>query len=386
MSDIEPIPNPLALPDAELRAVFGRMCNADLLRTLVLSEAHDIRAGAERETRTLRGLWYDLVKPILSRSGRLNDKTATGKDVDWDGLLSRYLAEQVRAGATSYEELRIIDGSRQRRPAAGVTRTMADVQLVGAHYPWVILFTEKDTIWSEVESLATLYGVSAISGGGQPAATCTADIVRRILVSKTYSDEPLILLSLTDYDPAGYIIAEAQASQLREAALYCDVHHERIGLTPDQMTVEQRAANAYTPKGAGLREWYAQTGGVDGQPLGLELDALPLSRLRQIFAEAIEAHVDMTPRRDDLRAALVELLAWEVLRPEVERQLAALVALVQRDGLGERIANAEIPGELFSAAARAGWSTIDPVATTFGGAPLFDCIDEVRSVMAEEIA
>lgn len=380
MSDIEPIANPLALPDAELRAVFGPLCNADLLRTLVLSEAHDIRAGAERETRTLRGLWYALVKPVLSRSGRLNDKTASGHDVDWDGLLSRYLAEQVRAGATSYAELRIIDDSRQRRPAAEAGLAVAEVQLVGAHYPWVILFTEKDTIWRQIESLATLYGVSAISGGGQPAATCTADVVRRI--REVYDGEVLILLSLTDYDPAGYIIAEAQATQLREAARGYEVHHERIGLTPDQLTAEECAANAYTPKGAGLREWYAQTGGVDGRPLGLELDALPLSRLRGMFAEAIEAHVDLTPRHDDLRLALVELLAWEVLRPEVEQRLAALVALVQHNGLGERIASTEIPAQLFVGAARAGWSTIDPVATTFGGSPLFDCVADIRAAMA----
>ncbi len=389
MSDIEPIPDPLRLSDAELRAVFGPMTAADLMRTLILSEAHDIRNGAERETRTLRKLWYDLIKPVLSRSGRLNDKTSGGKDVDWDGLLSRYLVEQVRAGAVSYEELRIIDGSRQRRTATGVTRPVLSVQLVGGHYPWVILFTEKDTIWGEVESLATLYGVSAISGGGQPAATCTADIVRQIVESRAFQDypdeyyPPLTLLSLTDYDPAGYSIAESQAQQIREVSGRYQVRHERIGLTPDQVTPEQREANAYTPKGAGLREWYAETGGVDGLPLGLELDALPLSRLRQMFAEAIEAHVDLEPRRDDLRAALVELIAWETLRPEVERRKRELIALVQRDGLGERIANTEIPDNLFTAAARAGWSTIDPVATSVGGVPLFDCIDEVRDIMRE---
>ena len=60
------------------------------------------------------------------------------------------------------------------------------MQLVGGHYPWLILFTEKDTIWGELESLASLYGVSAISGGGQPSAACTADIVRLILASEAY--------------------------------------------------------------------------------------------------------------------------------------------------------------------------------------------------------
>jgi hypothetical protein len=123
VSDLETITGLLARPDAELRALLGPLSNADLLRTLILSEARDIENGAEREQRTLRGLWYDLVKPALSRCGRLHAKTANGREIAWDHLLSRYLAELVRAGATSYEDLRIVDDSRRRRGQAGTQST-----------------------------------------------------------------------------------------------------------------------------------------------------------------------------------------------------------------------------------------------------------------------
>lgn len=376
--------NPLDMTDSDLRAVFGALPNSELMRGLIMAEVDAIRGGAEREARrTMRNFWYDHIKPVLSRAGRLGDKTKGGKDVDWPGLLSKYLAELIRAGYTSYAELRIVDGSRQRRAAAAVVRAVADVQLVGGHYPWLILFTEKDTIWGEIETLASLYGVSAISGGGQPAAACTADIVRQILDSEAYDSEPLTLLSLTDFDPAGYSIAESQFTQLQETAGdRCEVHHKRLGLTPDQLTRAERDAKAYTPKDDGFAAWYAQTGGVDGRPLGLELDALPLSRLRAMFAEGIERHIDLERRRQDLREAFLELLAWELLRPEVEKRKAAMIAQVKRNGLWAHIQQTDLPGDLFAQGARAGWNAIDPVTTVYGETPLFDCAAEVCAVMA----
>ena len=46
-----------------------------------------ILAGAEREERTMRNVWYDYIKPILSRSGLLEKRTCNGKETDWDGAL-----------------------------------------------------------------------------------------------------------------------------------------------------------------------------------------------------------------------------------------------------------------------------------------------------------
>lgn len=377
--------NPLDLTDGDLRARFGAMPDSELMRTLILSEVYALRNGAARETgRTMRNLWYNHVKPVLSRAGRLDDQTKGGKDVNWPAKLSSYLAELVRAGATSYAELRIVDGSRQRRPAAAVVLPMADVQLVGGHYPWLILFTEKDTIWGELETLASLYGVSAISGGGEPSAACTENVVSTILDSAAYAGQDLLLLTLTDFDPFGYLIAEAQFTQLQEATRgRCGVQHIRLGLTPDQLTRAERDAKAYTPKDEGFAAWYAQTGGVDGRPLGLELDALPLSRLRAMFAEGIERHIDLAPRREDLREAFLELLAWELLRPEVEERKAAMIAQVKRNGLWAHIQQTNLPRELFAVAAAAGWQSIDPMTTEYGGKRLFDCAAEVTAAMAE---
>jgi len=367
----------------ELRDALADLPDAQVMRSLLRAEIDAIRNRAGRETRTMRNLWYSLVKPALSRAGILNKVTRNGKPVAWDGLLSKYLAELVRAGEMSYEELHIVDGSRQRQTAVTITRSVAYVELVGAHYPWVILFTEKDTIWGEVQTLASLYGVSAISGGGQPSNACTENTVRAIMRSEAYCDrQPVMVLSLTDYDPAGYSIARAQFTQVQETAgQYCEVYHERLGLLPSQLTAEERLQNAYEPKDKGLAEWYAETEGVDGQPLGLELDALPLSRLRRMFAEGIERVIDLDKRRDDLRAAFLDLLACELLRPDFDARRQALQEAVKSNGLWDIIAGTPIPDSLFRRAAVAGMNSINPLALD-----LFGCAGGVRRLMRDALA
>jgi hypothetical protein len=375
---------PLLMTDAELRDLLGSLANSEVMRTLLVAEVAAIRAGAEREERTMRGMWYDYIKPCLSRARLLDKTTRNGKETDWARLLSSYLAEMVRDGGTTYEELRIVDGSRQRQVAVSIVRPMADVELVGPHYPWLILFTEKDTIWNVVETVASLYGVSAISGGGEPSAACTENTVKAIQASETYHGEPLTLLALTDYDPYGYVIAQSQFDQITEAVKgRAPVFFERLGLQPGQLTPEERRAKAYKPKADGLEAWYAETGGVDGQILGLELDALPLSRLRRMFADGIEKHIDLELRRADLRESFVDLLAWEMLGSELEAKRRAMLAAVKRNGLWQHILDTPIPGNLFSLAAVAGLQSIDP---TDGNIPLFDCAERVRAAMRDTLA
>ena len=378
-----PVPtDPLTLTDRDLRALLGGLKDSELMRSLIMAEVVQVRQGADRETRTMRSVWYDHIKPVLSRLGVLNQKTRNGEAVDWPTKLSAYLAEIVRDGLTTYEELLIIDGSRQRQVAYEILVPVQNVPVVGAHFPWLILFTEKDTIWPVVEALASLYGVSAISGGGEPSLACTENTVLEILRSEAYEvGQALVLLSLTDYDPAGYSIAVSQYQQLLDTAHGVTVVHERLGLTPEQLTPDERAAKAYEPKEKGLAKWYAETGGVDGQPLGLELDALRLSRLRAMFAEAIENHIDLDKRRNDLRESFLELLVWEELEAMIAAKRQDMIDAVEAAGLWQRIQQTPIPAGLFRGAAVEGWNRINPVTTRYARAPIFDCGEEVRAAM-----
>jgi hypothetical protein len=322
--------------------------------------------------------------------GILDKKTDGGNPVDWPGKLSDYTGDLVKDGVTTYKELRIIDGSRQRRTAATVTQTVAAVDLVGAHYPWLIIFTEKDTMWGAVRDLARLYGVTAISGSGQPSLACTENVLRAIWKHSEYCPgQPIGLLSFTDYDPHGYDIAEAQADQLEAiAGGRCPVYHRRLGLEPDQLSPELREKNIYKPPGGSkFRKWYRQTGGVDGQPFGLELDALPLSRVRRMFADGIEEWIDTSNRQADLPTALLDLLAWEVLRSglQIDAKLGAMKEAVKSSDVWPEIVGADIPPDLFKRAAVTGWDSIDPTTTEVDGRPLYGCKDRVRQAMQQAL-
>jgi hypothetical protein len=368
--------DPKTLTTPEVRAWLTHdLANTEVIRSILIAEIKAVKDGAPRETRTLRGLWYEIVKPLLSRAGLLHKLTSNNKPVTWDGELSEGLVDLVRDGLTSYENLKILDGSRQRQAARSLSAQLIVVSMVGGHYPWVILFTEKDTIWPILESLANLYGVSAISGGGQPSNAATENIVRKIIRSEAYQEtqpKEIIVLSLTDYDPAGYSISESQVNQIIEAANGTDpsergnlksVKPKRLGLTPDQLTPEEIEANAYEPAKKGLAAWVKETGGINGQPLGLELDSLPLSRLRAMFATEIEAVIDIDRRYNDLREAFIDLMACRQLLPEFEKQREALIDQAKASGAWQSIKEVPLPTNLFSEAAKAGASWIGPNQT-----------------------
>lgn len=382
-----------AMSTAQIRAWLADIPDSEVMRSILMAEIQAIRGGAPREARTLRNVWYQIVKPVLSRAGILNKTTKGGKPIEWARKLSNYLAELVRAGATSYEELLIVDGSRQRQAAQVIDHQLIDVRMTGAHYPQIILFTEKDTMWNEVRGLATLYGVSAISGKGEPSFACTENILREIIASDAWREaqpQYITLLCLTDYDPAGYNIQAAQLQQIRdvlhglhEAGELGEVYAlaERVGLEPDQLTADERERNAYEPKDAGLLDWYKSTGGVDGQPLGLELDALDLSQLRAMFADAIERHIRLDRREDDLREAYADLIACELLAPEFNRQRGEMIKRLKAAPLWDRITSKALPPDLFSNAAEAGANWIGPDRTR----KLFEEFSaDVKRIMQEE--
>jgi len=371
----KPLPSDLfSLSNSELKRLFSGLAYTEVIRSIIIYEVEAIRAGENREIRTLRGLWYKLVKPILSRAGRLNELGAKNKPIEWTKYLSDTLSMLVERGYTSYEELSILDGSRQRRPASGINAQLIDVNMVGAHYPWIILFTEKDTIWPIVESLASLYGVSAISGGGNPSHACSEYVTREIIRSEAFKKnqpEAIILLSLTDYDPSGYKISNAQLDQITAAARNISrelgglerVIHNRIGITPNQLTPEELAANSYEPKEDGLAKWLKDTGGINGEPLGLELDSLRTSQLRAMYAKAIEREIDLTNRYNDLKEAFIDLMACYSLMPEFNRRRAELIDQAKNSPIYTDLKSVTLSKTLFYEAAIAGKDWVGPNET-----------------------
>lgn len=376
----------------EIKAWLDGLDKSEIMRSIILAEVKAIEQDEPRYQRTIRGLWYDTVKPTLSRAGILNEKTSGGKAVDWAAYLSRYTAELVRVGMTGYQQLKIVDTSRRRQQARDITASVIDVDMVGGHFPWLILFTEKDTIYGVLQSLADLYGVSVISGGGYPAFSCTDPVVREIIASDAFQDanqDRLILLAVSDYDPEGGKIAKRQAVQIAETAQTVDdslgVDFVRMGIFPSQLTPEETAQNKYDykdPESTKALEWWERTGGINGEKLGLELDALPLYRLRDIFSQEIEKQIDISKREADLREAVIDILACELLTPDFQEKRKAMIKAVKDNELWGDIESKELPGDLFRRAAVKGKGYITPEETKELFAEyLEDVIEEMRDAL-----
>jgi hypothetical protein len=106
----------------------------------------------------------------------------------------------------------------------------------------------------------------------------------------------IFILTITDYDPAGYYISDALKKQVEALKLGLDinaeVHIERLGITPNQLTPEEVEQNKYTPKPANMYKWLEATGGINGEAKGIELDALTPDRIRALFVSSIKKYVD----------------------------------------------------------------------------------------------
>lgn len=373
--------DPMTMSRDELCAQLGGADHAKIMRSLLMREVERVKAGEQTESRTMRNVWYKRIKPVLSKLGVLNQQTRSGNEVDWPRRMSESLGELVDAGVTSYGELMIVDASRSRRNPTGMVLPVADVPVVGAHYPGIILFTEKDTIYGEVEDLASIYGLSALSGGGQPSKAATEDLVRQIVECENFrTGSNIYVLSLTDFDPAGYSIAGAVATQVElSAGLFPQVArvvHRRLGLTPNQMAPAEVMANRYEPKDKGLEEWVKQTGGVNGEPFGLELDALSFDALRQLFVDGIEDLIpDEKLYHEDLGRALVEQMIWDALMPTFDAMRREMYAAIDGDTI---VTNLKCRPDTVRRFALAGFDCINPVAHD---AHVFDSAGVVRRLI-----
>src|SRR5689334_10726959 len=102
----------------ELREYFPEGTSiAYLMRSIIMNEKEFSNVSGNR---SLRHFWYKTVKPVLDKIGVLSQVSLSDGDLTedaltkWDAELSRYVADLVRKGLTTYKDLHIIDSSRQR--------------------------------------------------------------------------------------------------------------------------------------------------------------------------------------------------------------------------------------------------------------------------------
>jgi hypothetical protein len=162
------------------------------------------------------------VKPTLDKLGLLEESDQEEDSLTaWDATLSKALAELVRGGHLLYSDLNITDNSRKRQNPhqyySNVNVGVFGYQITISPYPNILLCTEKDTTYELIKDIAQLLGCSCISSKGQNSLAAMEDLIRGIKVRwESERMDNIFVVTLTDYDPAGYYIADAMASQVED--------------------------------------------------------------------------------------------------------------------------------------------------------------------------
>lgn len=313
--------------DADLKKLFECKTKAYILRTIILNEK---QFPSVNYSRGQRSFWYSSVKPILSRSGMLKKEDETEEGISkWDSLLSDTLADLVRKGALSYYDLNIEDNSRQREIPCD-TYLSVDNSVYGyksgdGRHKNIVLCSEKDTAYSIIRDVAAIFGCSCLSGKGQNSLAAMESLMRRIDPT-----QDILILTFTDYDPAGFLISETFKKQMlvfRDVlGIKGDISSERLGINKEHLTVVEKEENKYIPKRAGLSKWVEAGHGIrdnDGNVYGLELDALPPNRLRKIFIESLQKYIPANAF-DDLADSFIRMKALETMKPLMKKVLSRI--------------------------------------------------------------
>jgi len=261
----------------ELIAAFGSTGAADVIVSELIGNflwqfVNRIRAGlqAPLEGMNVRSLWY-IVKPALSKVNALGG-------MDHYKTLSEKLADYVSKGMMRYREFGLAEEENWS---------------IGDRRPEIIITAEKRAHFRFLQSLQKEYGVSIIALAGKPK-TITSEYFTDALKPKVpgfWKKDRVLVIALIDYDPSGWIIGRTFLDDLRVFGIKKPRLIDLV--TPANFTAEELEAYKYSlikpdagsSEGEGmdagdattLKKWMKKFHGVNGEPFGLETDALMIT-------------------------------------------------------------------------------------------------------------
>jgi hypothetical protein len=303
------------LSAAELRARFaftssGRVNATRVIKNLVWQAYSAIRAGRRPAIAgNLRSFWYTDVKPVLSRLGLpVEGRRAT--ELVYDTFVE--LVTQHRL--FTYREFGFLDEG-------------AHARVVGRTNGALILFAEKEGRFELVREIAQAFDATGVALDGYPSSLATEYLLHALQQrgvldgSAPAGGQPVRLFSIVDYDPSGYWIEREFADQFRAFGVGEIMLHTLV--RPERLAPEQVQLSRYRlKKGSKTTNWLRATGGVAGEPYGLEADAFTKDAIRTAFVEEAAPYL----QEPDPTAALLALLEEAARRRQVALPLTDVVA------------------------------------------------------------
>lgn len=248
------------------------------LRLVCMYELHRMREDPEYaqsvEVRSLRNLWYDVVKPYLNRVERERDILAPKWGRYRSQTLSKVLSGMVLSGMCRYRDFHIEDRSRPNKRPSNWNKFEV------GRFDEVVLFIEKDSQFPRIEGLADLLGFTVECGKGQQATSAIEGLIDYLEEGKSY-----LIFTVTDWDYYGHLINKSMTERVDILGL--DAEFVRVGVDVDQIPEERiRVARFLLPMSSDAEREWAHRNAIEGR-YGLEIEALTARELRKIIAQAV---------------------------------------------------------------------------------------------------
>lgn len=297
--------DPRTLTRDELVDLFGAASSGRIIiRKLVRSLIWHVHQGIKAEElppieSNIRSFWYSWFKPIHSHMDP--------GDVSAKANLYQALTEE-------FTRL-VFDEKLMRYTDFDFTDENFEHRRIGTKRPHVLVFAEKRGAIRLLRRINQHTGCSTLALGGSPSALTseyTARDIRKALIKlrpplltlppainlpdlpslqpPVQIEEilPIHLIGIVDYDPSGHIIAGAFRHHLEQAGMKIDSMLSIIEprhYAPDQLNIFKFDL----PKRNKSRNkaWMKRTGGINGQPFGLEVESLPMSKTQSLVIEAV---------------------------------------------------------------------------------------------------
>jgi len=219
----------------------------------------------------LRSFWYSNIKSTMSRIGTLGDP----KD-PYDVMLYAFVDFTEKYRLFQYKDFGFTDENWENRR-------------IGVKHPNIIVFSEKAGFVRLMREVNKTYDCTTAALNGISSVLSTEYMMAHIKEQGVaLGRSGFHVFGIVDYDPNGAIVAGAFQRQIKSQGVKLLKYHDLV--TPALFTPEELELSKFSlpPKQRTKnRKWMEKTGGINGQPYGIEADAVPkdrlLSRLDQLL-------------------------------------------------------------------------------------------------------
>ena len=251
----------------------GRIILSKLIKNIIWQAHEKIKAGAEPTIfGNIRTFWYLWVKPVLAH---ISDDDNVKTD-PYDTMLKAFAEMILDLKLFRYADFDFTDENWETRR-------------IGVDRPEILVFSEKTGWIRFLRKLHEDFGVSILALGGAPSALTSEYTAAHIKEALADRNDKIQLIGIVDYDPSGHIIAQAFQDQLAQTGLPNStlsllVHpkhysQEDIEIFRYPLPKKQKTKTA---------QWMKKTGGINGEPYGLESESMPTEKLYELIKTLID--------------------------------------------------------------------------------------------------